>query len=180
MHAPIIAIDTLDELLDAHATVLGRDFTPYRNHTYRVVNLCVALSSDAPADLEKIAIAAAFHDLGIWTDGTFDYLRPSAERARAHLACGIRADWTPEITGMILEHHKITRFRGDPRWLAEPFRRADWIDVTGGLRTFGLARSYVRDLFSTWPSAGFHKRLVQFSLARLKTHPWSPLPMLRL
>lgn len=184
MHDTITAIDTLDELLDAHAAVLGHDFMPYRNHTYRVVNLCMALSPDAPADadtnLEKIAIAAAFHDLGIWTDGTFDYLRPSAARARVHLACGNHSDWMPEITGMILEHHKITRFRGDPRWLAEPFRRADWIDVTGGLRTFGLARSYVRGLFSTWPSAGFHKRLVQFSLARLKTHPWSPLPMLRL
>ena len=32
----------LDEALNAHATVIGRDFTGYRNHAYCVLNLCVA------------------------------------------------------------------------------------------------------------------------------------------
>jgi HD domain len=173
-------IATLDELLRAHAAELGKDFTAYRNHTYRVVNLCVALSSDHPEQLEKMAIAAAFHDLGIWTDGTFDYLQPSVRLASAHLAQAGRAEWTPEITEMILEHHKISAYRGNPDWLVEPFRRADWIDVSRGLRAFGLSRSLLREIFSAWPSAGFHKRLVQLELKRLRTHPWSPLPMFRL
>jgi hypothetical protein len=38
-------IATLDELLQAHAAQLGNDYTAYRNHTYRVVNLCAALSA---------------------------------------------------------------------------------------------------------------------------------------
>lgn len=76
-------IATLDELLHAHAAALGGDFTGYRNHTHRVVNLCVALSSGEPEELQKMAIAAAFHDLGIWTDGTFDYLPPSKAVAGA-------------------------------------------------------------------------------------------------
>ena len=174
-------IATLDELLHAHEAVLGGDFSAYRNHTYRVVNLCAALSSAvAPEQLQKMAIAAAFHDLGIWTDGTFDYLQPSVQLAVTHLSHSGRAEWTPEITAMILEHHKISAWRGNPRWLVEPFRRADWVDVTRGLRTFGLSRSLLREIFSTWPSAGFHKRLVQLELKRLQPHPWSPLPMLRL
>ena len=173
-------IATLDGLLQAHAAELGKDFTAYRNHTYRVVNLCVALSSDDSEQLEKMAIAAAFHDLGIWTDGTFDYLHPSIRLASAHLVQSGRAEWTPEITEMILEHHKISAYRGNPDWLVEPFRRADWIDVSRGLRAFGLSRSLLREIFSAWPSAGFHKRLVQLELKRLRTHPWSPLPMFRL
>ncbi len=173
-------IATLDELLDTHATVLGRDFTGYRNHTYRVVNLCVAQSSDDPGQLEKMAIAAAFHDLGIWTDGTFDYLPPSVRLARAYLVQAGKTEWTPEISAMILEHHKISRYGGDPHWLAEAFRRSDWVDVTRGLLTFGLSRSLLGEIFSTWPSAGFHKRLVQLELARLRTHPWNPLPMVKL
>ena len=61
-----------------------RDFTAYRNHAYRVVNFC-AHSRPAPTPrLEKIALAAAFHDLGIWTAHTFDYLEPSID-----LACDI-------------------------------------------------------------------------------------------
>lgn len=174
-------IAILDDVLRAHAGELGDDFTPYRNHTYRVANLCVALSPHAtndPGALHKIALAAAFHDLGIWTDGTFDYLPPSIRSAAAHLADTGRADWTPEITAMIEEHHKITAYRG-AHPLVEPFRRADWTDVTGGLRRFGLPRALVAEVYATWPSAGFHKRLVQLELRRLRTHPWSPLPMVR-
>jgi len=173
-------IGILDQLLHAHTAVLGRDFTAYRNHTYRVVNLCVAQSSADPEQLEKMAIAAAFHDMGIWTDGTFDYLQPSVRLATEHLAHSRRAEWTSEITEMILQHHKISPYRGDPRWLVEPFRRADWVDVSRGLLTFGLSRSVLSEIFTAWPSAGFHKRLVQMELSRLRTHPWNPLPMMRL
>jgi hypothetical protein len=144
------------------------------------MNFCAALSSDDSAQLSKMAIAAAFHDLGIWTDGTFDYLQPSIRLASSYLARSGKPEWTPEITAMILEHHKISRYRGDPSWLVEPFRRADLVDISRGLFTFGLPRTLLREVFSAWPDAGFRRRLVQLSLVRLRTHPWSPLPMLRL
>lgn len=176
----LTAIGTLDALLAAHAGVLGRDLAGYRNHAYRVVNLCVAQSSGDEGALEKVAIAAAFHDLGIWTDGTFDYLQPSVRLAAAHLGSIGRTSWQPEIAAMILEHHKVSRYRGESTWLVEPFRRADWVDVSRGLLTFGLPRRLVRELYAVWPSAGFHKRLVELGLRRARTHPWSPLPMLRL
>jgi hypothetical protein len=172
-------IATLDEVLNAHTAVLGRDFTAYRNHAYRVANLCLAQLAGDPAQLGKVAIAAAFHDLGIWTDGTFDYLGPSIARARDYLDRSGRVGDAPEISAMILEHHKISRYREHPLWLVEPFRRADWVDVTHGLASFGLPRSLLRAIFTTWPNAGFHKRLVQLELTRLRTHPWSPLPMMR-
>jgi hypothetical protein len=176
----LTVIAVLDEVLHAHRVALGRDFTAYRNHTYRVVNLCAVQISAGSEQIEKIAIAAAFHDLGIWTDGTFDYLAPSLELARAHLVQSNRPHWTAEISAMILEHHKVTPYRGHPDWLVEPFRRSDWIDVSRGLVRFGLSRTFLKEMSSTWPSAGFHKRLVQLSLARLRSHPWSPLPMVRL
>ena len=176
----LTAIPTLDRVLDAHAPVIGRDITAYRNHTYRVMNLCVAQSSHAPEQLEKIAIAAAFHDLGIWTDRTFDYLVPSVALARSYLNQSGRLEWVPEVSAMILEHHKITRYRGHPDWLVEPFRRSDWIDVTKGLLRFGLSSSFVREVLATWPGAGFHKLLARLELTRLRTHPLNPLPMVRL
>jgi len=46
--------------------------------------------------------------------------------------------------------------------------------------TFGLPRAVLPDIFAAWPSAGFHKRLVQLSLSRLLTHPLTPMPMMRL
>jgi hypothetical protein len=99
--------------------------------------------------------------------------------AAAHLRRTGRADWVPEIAAMILDHHKISRC-ADPESLAETFRQADWIDVSRGLRRFGLSRSVLRDVFNTWPDAGFHARLIRLSLERLWQHPLSPLPMFRL
>jgi hypothetical protein len=118
--------------------------------------------------------------MAIWTDGTFDYLQPSVTLATNYLVHSGRETWTTEISAMILEHHKISRYRGNPSWLVESFRRADWVDVTRGLITFGLPQSLLHAIFSTWPSAGFHKRLVQLELTRLRTHPLNPLPMVRL
>ena len=106
--------------------------------------------------LEKLAIAAAFHDMGIWTDGTFDYLPPSVRLASAYLVGAGRTEWIAEISEMILEHHKISRYRDAPGGLVEPFRRSDRVDVRRGLVTFGLSRRRLRELFSMWPSAGFH------------------------
>jgi hypothetical protein len=51
-----------------------------------------------PEQLEKVAVAAAFHDLGIWTDGTFDYLPPSIRLAREWLGQSGKAEWEPEIS----------------------------------------------------------------------------------
>jgi len=177
---PLTEIATLDMVLNAHAAALGGDFVAYRNHTYRVVNFCAALSSSDPEAVEKAAIAAAFHDLGIWTAGTFDYLPPSIGLASTHLARSGRSEWAPEIAAMILEHHKISLYRARADWLVEPFRRADWVDVSRGVIAFGLSRPFLAEVFSTWPNAGFHKRLLQLALRRLRTHPWSPLPMMRL
>lgn len=173
-------IPTADRLLEAHAGNIGRDFAAYRNHVYRVVNLCAAMLPVDAAGLEKIAIAAAFHDMGIWTDRTFDYLQPSIRLAEAHLARSGNAMWSAEIAAMILEHHKLSPYRGTRFHLVEPFRRADWIDVSKGLRRFGLQRNVVREIFAAWPNAGFHRRLVQLSLQRWRSHPLSPLPMFRL
>jgi hypothetical protein len=178
--AIVTSIPIVDGILDHYATALGRDFIAYRNHVHRVVNLCLAVTGGSRDNLDKIAVAAAFHDLGIWTDHTFDYLAPSVSLAREHLSACSRADWIPEIEAMIENHHKITRARAHPDWLVEGFRRADWIDVSCGFRRFGLTRPFIGSLFATWPSAGFHWRLVELTAAWFRRHPLTPLPMVKL
>jgi predicted metal-dependent HD superfamily phosphohydrolase len=118
-------LPTVERVLDDHASVLGRDRIAYRNHVYRVVNLCLAIAGNSRFELEKLAVAAVFHDLGIWTNHTFDYIAPSAALAREHLTSRGMADWIPEIEAMIVDHHKITASRADQQFLVELFRRAD-------------------------------------------------------
>jgi hypothetical protein len=158
---------------------LGRDLVAYRNHAYRVANLCLAIMGDSPVELEKIAVAAVFHDLGIWTNHTFDYIAPSVGLAREHLVAREMAQWIPEIEAMIVDHHKVTSSRAIPHSLVESFRRADWIDVSRGLRRFGLPRTFIRAVAATWPNAGFHRRLVELTIHRWWKHPLSPLPMVK-
>jgi len=169
----------LDRVLDEHAAELGGDLTAYRHHTYRVVNLFAALAPCADAALEKVALAAAFHDLGIWTARTFDYLQPSIALACTHLECAGHDDWRDTVAGMIREHHKIRTFHGADAALVEPFRRADWIDVSLGVLSFGIPRDRMREIFRRWPNAGFHQRLAQLTFKRLRTHPLSPIPVLK-
>ena len=175
--ALLTRIPTIDDVLNDHATALRGDFFAYRNHVYRIVNLCVAIAGRS--ELEKIAVAAVFHDLGIWTNNTFDYIAPSVAIAREHLAARGMADWIPEIEAMIVDHHKVTPSRANPQSLVEAFRRADWIDVTRGLRRFGLPRTFIAAVFARWPNAGFHRRLVELTIARFWKHPLTPLPMVK-
>jgi HD domain len=175
----LTSIPTIEEVLDDHASELGHDFIAYRNHVYRVANLCLAIVGDSRVEREKIAVAAVFHDLGIWTNSTFDYIAPSVAVAREHLAARGLADWIPEIEATIADHHKVTPSHASPEWLVESFRRADWIDVSRGLRRFGLPRTFIAAVAAKWPSAGFHRRLVKLTIDRFLKHPLTPLPMVK-
>jgi hypothetical protein len=170
-------VPLLDELLERHRDALGGDFTAYRNHGYRVLNFCAAQVPRETA-LEKIAIACSFHDLGIWTHGTFDYLAPSRALARGYLISVGRDAWSAEVEEAIELHHKIRRAHGSTP-LVEAFRRADWIDVSFGIIRFGLTKGFYGAVKDAFPDAGFHRRLVALSARRLASHPASPLPMLR-
>src|SRR5262249_19764471 len=161
----LTSLPTVEEVLDHHASELGADFIAYRNHVYRVANLCLAIVGDSRVEIEKIAVAAVFHDLGIWTNNTFDYIAPSVAIARKYLAGRGMEDWIPEIEATIVDHHKITPSRANPQSL-ESFRRADWIDVSRGLRRFDIPRKFIEAVGTTWPNAGFHRRLVQLTIGQ--------------
>lgn len=171
---------TLDALFAPWQAALGRDYQAYRNHVERLLALCEALAARAGVTLDPVAlrVAGVFHDLGIWSDGTFDYLGPSTARARAWLEAHGRGDLAPAVTAMIGQHHKL-RPAGPARDPVEIFRRADWMDVTLGALAFGLPRARYRDLLRQYPDAGFHLRLLQLSGKQLLTNPLRPLPMFR-
>lgn len=84
MRQVLTQLELLDTLHGQHAGLLGKDFDAYRNHTYRLVNFCAAQLQHDEQALEKMQVAAAFLDLGIWSARTFDYLPPSSVCSRTH------------------------------------------------------------------------------------------------
>ncbi|HEX4870060.1 MAG TPA: hypothetical protein VFV15_04970 [Moraxellaceae bacterium] len=171
---------TLDQLFAPWKDALGADYRGYRNHVERLLALCGALAAREGVALDALAlrVAGVYHDLGIWSDGTFDYLAPSAARARAWLEANGRGDLAPLVTALIDQHHKV-RPAGPAHDPVEIFRRADWIDVTLGALSFGLPRAHYRELLRQHPDAGFHPRLVRLSGKQMLTNPLRPLPMFR-
>jgi hypothetical protein len=169
--------DLIDEVLEKYKAVILDDYERYRNHVYRVFTNCLLLDSDV-TNHEKYAIAAALHDVGIWTNQTFDYLQPSEQQAILYLTEIGKTDWIEEITSMIHWHHKFTSFLGKHQKTVETFRKADWIDISLGLLTFGQKEniSVARRKF---PNLGFHLFLIKQTSKRFFKHPLSPLPMLR-
>lgn len=144
-----------------------------------MLNFFLALGAPGQDLPEAVAVAAAFHDLGIWTDATFDYLAPSVRLAADHLARTGGEALLPEVTALIVEHHKLRAYRGPHAANVERFRRADLVDLSLGTIRFGLAPEFVGAVRAAFPNAGFHARLLQLTARQLLRTPWRPLPMMR-
>ena len=168
----------LEKILGQWKNEIGDDFLRYKNHVYRVFSNCLMMDTDLVNE-EKYAIAAAFHDLGIWTNQTFDYLEPSEHQAKLYLTEKGKQQWIEEITAMIHFHHKISRYRGSHEKTVAIFRKADWIDISLGLITFGYSKQAINKTTGRHPNLGFHFFLLKETAKNFLKHPLNPLPMVR-
>jgi len=173
-------IPLLDEILNEWEEQIGKDFVGYKNHVIRMLNICFYLKPDATdVERKKLTVAAAFHDIGIWSSRTIDYLPPSILVAKAYLEKNDLASWEEEISLIIDLHHKLRQVKNDEYPLIEIFRRADLVDFSLGTIKCDVPKSYIKALKSAIPNAGFHKRLVQLSWQQLKKNPLNPAPMMK-
>jgi hypothetical protein len=168
----------VDEILAPYSAALGNDGAGYRNHVSRLLNFYTGLARPAAGLPEAVLVAAAFHDLGIWADHTFDYLEPSVRRASEWLSKVGLAALEPEVARIIREHHKLRPYTGEFAGSVEAFRKADLVDVSLGLVRFGLDRGFIREVRAAFPNRGFHARLAQLTARQLLRTPRRPLPMM--
>lgn len=175
---PIITNDTIDSILNAYRSELSENYEPYRNHVYRVYNFAL-MQLDPKEDLKKLSIATAFHDLGIWTNKTLDYLEPSVQLAREYCRKqNISSSDAEEVEMMINNHHKLSTVKSSV--LAEIFREADLIDLTLGFVPKGRKKEEVRLIRSLFPNKGFHLFLIKLFAKNLITNPTHPFPIFKL
>lgn len=172
-------IPLLEEILGKWKGELGNDYQGYKNHVYRMINFCFALNDYTAEEREKIVIAGCFHDLGIWSDKTFDYLPPSIVLAEDYLRQNKLEKWFPEIELMIGMHHKLRNYRDAELHLVETFRQGDLVDFSLGFVRCGLPKSYVKSVKNQFPNAGFHKTLVKLAGGWICRHPLNPIPVLK-
>lgn len=169
---------TIDTLLTDFKPILGKDYLLYRNHVYRIFLNCLLIDKEKDNE-EKYAIAAVFHDIGIWTNHTFNYINPSIEHAGIYLQQKNQQHWAEEITLMINWHHKLSKYKDVHHQTVNSFRKADWIDVSMGLLNFGNKRKIIRQQMKAFPTVGFHRFLLKSAGRYFLKHPLNPLPMFK-
>lgn len=175
-------IPLLEAILAPWKSRIGKDFEGYKNHVYRMLHCVFALHPCTGDARDKAIIAAAHHDIGIWSDHTVDYLPPSIAQARLYLQAQGRMDWDEEVTLLIDMHHKLRRFTGPlaQRYpLVEAFRQGDLVDFSLGLFRCGLPRADIRALKKQFPNAGFHAMLMRSAGQWFARHPLTPPPFMK-
>lgn len=165
-----------EEILGSFSSALNGDLVAYRNHVCRVLNYYLALTGQSSPS-SAVLIASAFHDLGIWTNGTFDYLPPSVDLAKSYLSSHGLGALESEVCAIITEHHKLLPYKSQFSPSVESFRRADLVDVSLGAVRFGLPSSFVRSVRAAFPNAGFHRLLARLTAKQFLLTPFRPLPM---
>jgi len=177
-------IPFLEELFEPWKSVIGDDYHGYRNHVYRMVQFTWAIKASdgnplSEDDKKKVMIAAVFHDIGIWIENTLDYLEPSVPPAMKYLQGNQLGHWKDEVRLMITEHHKLHEYTGDHQDIVELFRKGDLVDFSLGLAKANLPKSYVKEMKSTIPNAGFHLGLLRKGFKWFLRHPVNPVPMMK-
>jgi hypothetical protein len=168
----------ITEILSPYKVVLSKAYKPCLNHAIRVGCMAEQLSK-SEFNKDKFSVACAFHDLGIWTEKTWDYLQPSEILATDYLAKTNQNDWNKEVMAMIHHHHKLSRYKGEYEETVELFRKADLIDFSYDLILFDISREWYSGLKQKYPTNGLHKELGWNFWKHFKSKPWNPFPMVR-
>jgi hypothetical protein len=171
--------ELIDTILSAWQDRIGQDYPGYRGHVYRMFNFCLALRPCSEEEQTKLAIAACFHDIGLWSDHTVDYIPPSMAQANQYLSGHGLQSWSEEIGLMIALHHKVRSVKDDCYPLVELFRKGDLVDFSLGVFACGIPRAYIRQVKAALPNHGFHKFLMKGARDWFLAHPFSAPPFMK-
>jgi hypothetical protein len=172
-------VQRIDSVLCECRGSIGDAYDGYRNHVVRMVTFCLALRDCSTEERQKLEIAGCLHDIGLWTENTFDYLPASVRAAREYLRLNDLDQWTDEIEMMILEHHRLRPVAETRSPLVELFRKGDLVDFSLGFVRFGLSKALVRQVKEEFPNAGFHRTVLEMATAWFIRHPLNPAPMVK-
>mmetsp|Transcript_26769 Transcript_26769/g.61566 ORF Transcript_26769/g.61566 Transcript_26769/m.61566 type:complete len:249 (-) Transcript_26769:77-823(-) len=195
---------SLDSTLNRFKDELGSDYVPYRNHCLRVLTFALFYyklehngASPDQASVNLMAMAIAYHDIALWSDGLLDYLDPSVaamEKDLAALGMALTPGDLETAKQIILQHHKWTEWTAPLASsdneneseamangaLVNAVRRGDWADATLGLIKGKLPPSYLEAAYTAIPEAGFHNVLVEMGPRLSPDSLWGQLKVLNI
>jgi predicted hydrolase (HD superfamily) len=154
----LVRTDAEAAALEKLREITGEAASPMERHGLRVFLIAdrLATAREAEVDREVLLIAGLLHDVGLYDEASHGgvYVSEGAEfTAELLREQGWSEDRIRLCFDAIERHHEIR-----PQWNrgteVEVIRRADLVDLTTGVVTFGLAREWLRDLFKSVPRDG--------------------------
>jgi len=167
----------IEDILKQHRSELNLDYDKYRHHIYRVLNFTLLIHHTEGKELDTLAIAAAYHDIGIWTAGTLDYLEPSIKLAKEYIKSKKLKISPKLVEDIISNHHKVTPYRDNN--LVEAFRKADAIDLSLGIISYGVSGKEISLIYGEFPGEWFHTFILGEIVKNAFKNPFNPLPILK-
>ena len=165
----------IESILENYEAVIGEDFIAYKNHCYRVFNY-MKLMDLTEREEEQCSVMLPFHDLGIWTNKTMDYLPSSIQLAINYIQNKNLDIEENLIENFIGNHHRVFKNKGT---LEEKIRKADLIDLSFGIIRFGISKKNIKEIKTEFPANKFQKETYK----KVFKHAWlnlrNPFPMLK-
>jgi HD superfamily phosphohydrolase len=152
-------------------------------HSLRVFAIASELAALRRTELDREVTfcAALLHDIGAY---------PSASRDGAYVEDGARFaaellapfGWTPkrlELCQAAIERHHELRDQSRHGAEVEMIRRADAVDVSAGLLSFGLPKAQRRAIFATIPRQGVYGEIWKIGKSIARDRPGTVLGVFR-
>ncbi len=154
----LIRTDAERAALERLRDITGQTGGPMERHGLRVFLLAdrLATAREAKVDREVLLVAGLLHDIGLYDQASHGGVYVT-EGARFTADLLSQQGWSEERIRLCfdaIERHHETRSQWDRGTEVELIRRADLIDLTSALVTFGLPREWLRDLFRSVPRDG--------------------------
>lgn len=118
-------------------------------------NFCLALPFLHRRREDQVGNCTCFHDIGLWSAHTVDYIPPSVSEVKGTYPGAGRNEWSEEIGLMVEMHHKVRTYKTERYPLVGLFRKGDLVDFSLGLFKFGIPPAYVREVKKAIPNNGF-------------------------
>jgi hypothetical protein len=167
-------MDTFDELartgaerdaLDRLRAATGATDGPMERHCLRCRHIAAQIAgrNGWAIDPEALTVAAILHDIGLYPGVSRGgvYTADGAELAREMLpAHGWDSERIERCVLAIDRHHEL-RPQLEHGGEVEALRRADLVELSGGLVSFGVGRAWLRSLNATISRAGLAGELAR-------------------
>ncbi len=163
------------DALAAVRTATGEETGPMERHGLRVFLIASKLAErrGETVDREVLLVAGFLHDLGLYDSVSRGgvYVSDGAQFARELV---VPHGWSGEratLCANAIERHHDLRAQWSAGAEVELTRRADLVDVSGGVVRFGLPRGWLHDLFAAVSRDGTYAEIARLVGHALRERP---------